>query len=247
MVSTVSIINNHSMNTNLSLHKKHVSANLDTGLADIHFVLPQPVMFVDMASPLDHRLNKFVKRLYDIVISSAGILLLLSWMTPVMAILIILDSKGPVFFLQKRLKKGGKYFNCIKFRTMMINPEADTLAAYENDHRITRVGRFLRRHHLDELPQLWNVLVGDMSIIGPRPYMITDSLKYERAVDKYKLRYKVKPGITGLAQSFGHFGSVAGEEKMNERVNYDLNYIMNWSLKMDLHIICRTLWMIVKR
>jgi putative colanic acid biosysnthesis UDP-glucose lipid carrier transferase len=237
------------MNTNLSIPEKLVLestvSNLEaTAIREIR--VPAPVMFVDTDSPLDHTLNIIVKRLFDLVVSGVLIAALIPFL-PLLAILIVGDSKGPVFFRQKRMKKGGRYFHCLKFRTMISNVEADIVAAYENDHRITRVGNFLRRHHLDELPQLWNVLKGDMSLIGPRPYMISDSIRYEQAVDRYKMRYKVKPGITGLAQSFGHYGSVSGVVKMNERVNYDLIYIMDWSFGMDLRIICRTLWMIVKK
>jgi putative colanic acid biosynthesis UDP-glucose lipid carrier transferase len=237
------------MNTNLSIPENMV---LETNVSNLEATLAReirlspPVMFVEIDSPLDHAHNTIAKRVIDIIVSAFLILALVVFL-PLVALLILADSNGPVFFRQKRMKKGGKYFHCLKFRTMISNDEADILAAYENDHRITKVGRFLRRHHLDELPQLWNVLKGDMSLIGPRPYMISDSIRYEQVADRYRLRYKVKPGITGLAQSYGHYGSVSGAYKMNERVNYDLVYITNWSLMMDLKIICRTLWMMVKR
>jgi putative colanic acid biosysnthesis UDP-glucose lipid carrier transferase len=236
------------MNTNLSIPEHRVFesnvSNLETQLVR-EIRLSPSVMFVEIDSPLDHPFYLATKRLFDILFSAFFILCLLAFL-PLVALMIVTDSKGRVFFRQKRMKKGGRYFHCLKFRTMINNAEADILAAYENDHRITRVGNFLRRHHLDELPQLWNVLKGDMSLIGPRPYMISDSIRYEQVADKYRLRYKVKPGITGLAQSFGHYGSVSGTLKMNERVNYDLVYITDWSFMMDLKIICRTLWMIVK-
>jgi putative colanic acid biosynthesis UDP-glucose lipid carrier transferase len=237
------------MNTNLSIPEQLVlESNVNNREASPvrEIRLPAPVMFVEIDSPLDHTINIAVKRVFDIAVSAFLITLLIGFL-PLIALLIVADSKGPVFFRQKRMKKGGKFFQCLKFRTMISNEEADTLAACENDHRITSVGKFLRRHHLDELPQLWNVLKGDMSLIGPRPYMVSDSIRYEQVADRYKLRYKVKPGITGLAQSFGHYGSVAGAYKMNERVNYDLIYITDWSFIMDLKIIYRTLWMIVKR
>jgi putative colanic acid biosynthesis UDP-glucose lipid carrier transferase len=237
------------MNQNLSVQNNSVLDNSITVTKDllVEIRVPAPVMYVDMESPLDHAVNYSLKRMTDILLSAFLLVFLLSWLLPFIALLIKLDSKGPVFFTQKRMKKGGRYFNCLKFRTMVTNAEADIMAAYENDHRITRTGNFLRKHHLDELPQLWNVLIGDMSLIGPRPYMISDSMRYESVADSYKLRYKVKPGITGLAQSYGHFGSVGGAEDMKERVNFDLSYITNWSVKMDVKIICRTLWMIVKR
>jgi putative colanic acid biosysnthesis UDP-glucose lipid carrier transferase len=237
------------MNTNLSIPEDLVLespvGNRETSLVR-EIRLPAPVMFIEIDSPLDHTYNIVAKRLFDIMISAVFITALIAFL-PLISLLIVADSKGPVFFRQKRMKKGGRYFQCLKFRTMISNAEADILAACENDHRITRVGKFLRRHHLDELPQLWNVLKGDMSLIGPRPYMISDSIRYEQVVDRYKLRYKVKPGITGLAQSYGHFGSVAGEMKMNERVNFDLQYITGWSLKMDMQILFRTILMMLKR
>jgi putative colanic acid biosysnthesis UDP-glucose lipid carrier transferase len=237
------------MNTNLSIPEELVlESNVNNRDAAIlrEIRVPAPVMFVEIDSPLDRTFNIVMKRLFDMIISAFLIAILLTFL-PLIALLIVVDSKGPVFFRQKRMKKGGKYFHCLKFRTMISNAEADTLAACENDHRITRVGKFLRRHHLDELPQLWNVLKGDMSLIGPRPYMLSDSIRYEQVVERYKLRYKVKPGITGLAQSYGHFGSVAGEMKMTERVNFDLQYITGWSMKMDMEIIFRTMLMIFKR
>jgi putative colanic acid biosysnthesis UDP-glucose lipid carrier transferase len=245
---TVSYNKNNGMNQNASLNNEIInSAEITGAITNFQRGIAKPLLFVEIASPLDRSLNVSIKRLCDVVISTILVAGVLSWMIPLMALLIKTTSKGPIFFIQKRLKKGGRYFNCIKFRTMMINPEADLLAAYDNDRRITRPGAFLRKHHIDELPQLLNVLRGDMSLIGPRPYMISDSMKYERAADQYKLRYKVKPGITGLAQSYGHFGSVSGEHNMKERVNFDVNYITNWSLKMDLQIIWRTLWMTIKR
>jgi putative colanic acid biosysnthesis UDP-glucose lipid carrier transferase len=241
------------MDTKLSLQNNHPATGLEAPWVFPDFphhvrkLQVNPLLFVDMESPLDHSINIVLKRLCDIVISCFLVVVLLSWMIPLMALILLIDSRGPVFFVQKRLKKGGRHFNCIKFRTMVPNPEADFLAAYEHDHRITRAGRFLRKHHLDELPQLLNVLMGDMSLIGPRPYMISDCLKYESAVDHYKMRYKVRPGITGLAQSLGHFGSVSGIYNMHERVSFDLMYITKWSVKMDFQIICRTIWMIIKR
>jgi putative colanic acid biosynthesis UDP-glucose lipid carrier transferase len=237
------------MNTNLSIPENLVlESNVNSLEATLvrEIRVPAPVMFVEIESPLDHTLNIIVKRLFDVVVSGLLLTALIAFL-PLISLLIVTDSKGPVFFRQKRMKKGGRYFNCLKFRTMISNAEADVLAACENDRRITRVGNFLRRHHLDELPQLWNVLKGDMSLIGPRPYMISDSIRYEKAVDKYKMRYKVKPGITGLAQSFGHYGSVSGSIKMKERINYDLIYITDWTFSMDVKIICRTLWMIVNK
>lgn len=123
---------------------------------------------------------------------------------------------------------------------MFVNPDADSLCASENDSRITRLGFFLRRHHLDELPQLLNVLAGDMSLIGPRPHMISENSRFENLIDDYESRHLILPGITGLAQSYGNFGSTHDLQKVRERVQLDLYYIRKWSLLMDLKIVMRT-------
>jgi putative colanic acid biosynthesis UDP-glucose lipid carrier transferase len=140
------------------------------------------------------------KRIFDLAFSSLFVVAILSWVLPVIALLIKLDSRGPVFFLQKRTGKGGKSFVCYKFRTMVVNSEADRWPALKNDKRITRVGKFLRDYNLDEFPQFFNVLLGSMSIVGPRPHMIVDCNKFSSVVPRYKLRNFVKPGITGLAR-----------------------------------------------
>ena len=197
-------------------------------------------IYGNLRSPLEARLNMLYKRCFDIILSSFLLLGLLSWLVPLFIILIKLDSKGPAFFLQKRKKKNGKLFTCIKLRTMVVNEEADRIAALENDSRITRIGKILRQYHVDELPQLWNVLIGDMSIIGPRPYMLIENLNYEKQIKEYSDRYKVKPGITGLAQSLGYFGFTDDLQKIDERVMLDLIYIKRWSFKMDIQILART-------
>jgi len=192
-------------------------------------------------TPLSRNVNLIIKRAIDLVTSSLLILFVFSWLFPIVAIVIWFDSKGPVFFFQKRNKKNGKVFTCIKFRTMVVNDEADVLPAYENDHRITSVGKFLRNYHLDELPQLFNVLWGDMSLIGPRPHMFTDNLKYGELFDFYEVRHQVKPGITGLAQVRGFVGATQDDERMKNRVKLDLFYIRHWSPVLDLKIIFLTL------
>jgi putative colanic acid biosynthesis UDP-glucose lipid carrier transferase len=195
-------------------------------------------------SPLEWQFNAILKRTFDILLSSLLIILLLSWLIPILAILIKVDSSGPVFFLQRRNKRNGGIFTCMTFRSMVVNPEADTQGAYKNDRRITRLGKFLRVHHLDELPQLFNVLYGDMSIVGPRPHMIVENLQYEKLVTEYSCRHQVKPGITGLAQSLGYSGYTTDVQKLKERADLDLNYIKHWSMKMDMQIIFRTFRMI---
>jgi len=194
--------------------------------------------------PLKKRYNRFIKRSFDILLSIIIIITTLSWLIPLFAIIIRLDSRGPVFFRQKRNRNNGKLFSCIKFRTMIVNDEADRQVARINDERVTRFGKFLRHYHFDELPQAFNVLMGDMSVIGPRPYMVNENRYYENLLEMYAHRHTIKPGITGLAQSFGYFGSLHDLEKVKERVDLDIHYIYEWSLGMDIRILCRTFLMI---
>jgi putative colanic acid biosynthesis UDP-glucose lipid carrier transferase len=191
--------------------------------------------------PLDNSLGRMGKRTFDIVVSLLAVVLIFSWLLPIIALLIKLDSKGPVFFKQKRTGLNGKLFTCIKFRTMIVNAEADLLPATENDRRITRFGKFLRNRYLDELPQLLNVLMGDMSLIGPRPHMLSDDLRYRDDIEFYHMRYKVKPGITGLAQVFNLTGPLNELSQMKERVQLDIFYVRHWSLLLDVKILLRTL------
>lgn len=190
--------------------------------------------------PLEIKWNCIIKRSIDILISMLLIVSILSWLIPMLAIIIKMDSRGPVFFLQKRNKSGGRIFTCIKFRSMLVNKDADILVARENDSRITRVGKILRKYHIDELSQLLNVLIGDMSLIGPRPHMIVENKMYESLLQNYKMRHTVKPGITGLAQSMGNFGSTNDLERVKQRTHLDILYINKWSLGMDLKILMRT-------
>lgn len=191
--------------------------------------------------PLDHFNNRLLKRIGDIIFSLLMITCVLSWLTPIIALLVKMDSRGPVFFLQKRNKRNGELFTCIKFRSMIVNPEADILPAGKNDKRITRIGRFLREYYLDELPQFFNVFWGDMSVIGPRPHMISDNLQYDQMTRNYSYRHKVKPGITGLAQVLGYVGLVDEPQKLEARVNIDIFYVRHWSFKLDGVILSRTL------
>jgi putative colanic acid biosynthesis UDP-glucose lipid carrier transferase len=161
--------------------------------------------------------------------------------------MIKIDSSGPIFFIQKRNKKDGRLFHCIKLRTMRINADADMLTSILNDSRITGLGKFLRLSHLDELPQFINVLIGDMSVIGPRPHMVTENVKYKSILNYYNHRHFVKPGITGLAQSFGYHGPVNDLSHLNKKIMYDIFYIKNWSVMMDVKILIRTIRMISKK
>jgi putative colanic acid biosynthesis UDP-glucose lipid carrier transferase len=191
--------------------------------------------------PLDNKFNRVLKRGMDITISLLFIIFIFSWLCPLIAVLIKINSRGPVFFLQKRNKRNGELFTCIKFRSMYTNADADIVPARENDARITRVGWFLRNHYLDELPQFLNVLWGDMSVIGPRPHMVSDNIKFDELIKNYNYRHKVKPGITGLAQILGYVGTAEDVQKMKARVNMDIFYARHWSVKMDIAILLRTL------
>lgn len=197
--------------------------------------------------PLESLWKRTIKRAGDIFLSTIVILGLLSWLIPVMSILIKLDSKGPVFFLQKRNKRDGKTFTCIKFRSMIENDDADVLQAAPDDERITKLGRFLRNHFIDELPQFFNVWIGDMSFIGPRPHMINDNNKYEGIIEFYNYRHKVKPGITGLSQAMGYVGETRNIQAMKDRVRLDVFYVRHWSLRLDIKILWHTLRRIAGR
>jgi len=155
-------------------------------------------------------------------------------------VLIKLDSKGPVFFLQKRIGKGGRVFTCYKLRTMVVNGHADERPASEDDMRITGIGRFLRTTHLDELPQFLNVLLGSMSLVGPRPYMITDDHRFSRMVPGHNFRNFVKPGITGLSQVKGFHGAGLDFQTIFSRYQWDTFYVRNASTFLDFRILHST-------
>jgi putative colanic acid biosysnthesis UDP-glucose lipid carrier transferase len=190
---------------------------------------------------IDGKKNYFIqKRIFDILISGLCVVFILSWLLPVLALLIKLDSRGPVFFSQKRTGKGGKGFTCYKLRSMIPNSDADCLPAIENDVRITRVGIWLRKYNLDELPQFFNTLTGSMSIVGPRPHMIADCNRFSAMLPRYKMRNFVKPGITGLAQVNGYHGPAIEERTISLRYGWDAFYVRNAGILMDIRIIGRT-------
>jgi exopolysaccharide biosynthesis polyprenyl glycosylphosphotransferase len=186
------------------------------------------------------------KRTFDILFALMVIVTLLSWLIPLIAILIKLDSKGPVFFKQLRTGKNGKPFYCLKFRSMKLSADADSKQASKNDSRITPLGAFLRKTSLDELPQFFNVLVGDMSIVGPRPHMLKHTEDYCQIIHNYMVRHTVTPGITGLAQVKGYRGETKETTAMINRVNADIWYIKNWSFYLDIKIIVLTFMQVFK-
>jgi len=181
-----------------------------------------------------------LKRVFDIIFSSSVIIFILSWLTPLVAILIKLESKGPVFFKQARNGFNYKEFYCYKFRSMTPNSEANFYQATRGDQRITNIGKFIRKTSIDELPQFFNVLFGDMSVVGPRPHMVSHTDMYAKRIDKFMVRHFVKPGITGLAQISGYRGEVETDKDIIGRVKFDIFYIENWSLLLDLKIIFKT-------
>jgi len=156
---------------------------------------------------------------------------------PVVALLIKTDSKGPVFFRQKRIGQGGKSFMCIKFRTMILNTEADEMQVEKNDPRITGIGKFLRKINIDELPQFFNVLAGHMSVVGPRPHMIADCIRFSFVISSYSFRSLVRPGITGWAQINGYHGPTSNYESVIVRYYWDARYVRKAGLWLDIKII----------
>ncbi|GLU51255.1 sugar transferase [Dyadobacter frigoris] len=185
--------------------------------------------------------EKRIKRIFDFIFSLVLVVLIFPWLFPLVALLIVLNSKGGVLFIQKRTGLRNKAFNCIKFRTMYINDQSDTVAARENDSRITSIGKWLRIYGIDELPQLFNVLLGDMSIVGPRPHMHSDNVKFEQIVKNYQRRNQIRPGITGLAQVKGYKGDFTDSQEIEMRVALDLIYTDTYSFILDLKIIIRTI------
>ena len=196
--------------------------------------------------PLRDFVNRFVKRIFDLLFSFFIILLVLSWLYPLIAILIKLSSKGPVLFKQLRSGVNNEEFLCFKFRSMAISGDSDSKQATEGDARITKFGAWLRKSSLDELPQFFNVFMGDMSIVGPRPHMLLHTEEYSELINKYMVRQLVKPGITGVAQVRGYRGETKELQDMEGRVRFDVWYIENWSLSLDINIILQTIWNVFK-
>lgn len=189
-------------------------------------------------------MQKAFKRIFDVVFASLTLVALAPvWV--VVAIWVAVTSPGGVFFRQKRTGYKGREFDLLKFRSMYVNNEADTRQADENDNRITPVGKFLRKSSIDELPQLWNVVKGDMSLIGPRPHMISETDYYSPKIKDYNRRHEMRPGLTGNAQVKGYRGATPTVEDMANRVNADLDYVDHFSLWFDLKILTLTVWKIL--
>jgi putative colanic acid biosysnthesis UDP-glucose lipid carrier transferase len=211
----------------------------------IDFIEDIPILSL-RSEPLEDIAARIQKRFFDITFSFLVITFVLSWLVPVIAILIKFNSKGPVFFVQMRSGKNNKPFKCFKFRTLRVNKEADIKQVTLNDTRMTKVGSFLRKTNLDELPQFFNVLMGTMSVVGPRPHMLRHTEDYSRILNEYMIRHFVKPGVTGWAQVNGFRGEIKKEEQLRKRIEYDIFYMENWSLWLDLRIVFLTIYVTAK-
>lgn len=196
--------------------------------------------------PFEFYENRIIKRIFDISFSFFTILFLMSWLTPILWVLIKLESKGHLFFKQEREGLNGNRFVCYKFRSMKKNKEADEKHATKNDSRVTKIGAFIRKTSIDELPQFFNVFLGDMSVVGPRPHMDLHSIKFEQEINNYIKRHAVKPGITGLAQIRGYRGEIKKRSDIENRVRLDIFYIENWSFLFDLKIVFNTVFNVFK-
>ena len=223
-------------NSNDLYSKKQKTEYYDDGLL---------VLNVDKL-PFEFAENFYIKRIFDIAFSLSICVFLLSWLAPILWILVKLESKGPLLFKQKREGINGKEFVCYKFRSMRINMLADKVHATKNDFRVTKIGAFLRKTSMDELPQFVNVLLGDMSVVGPRPHLESLSLEYQKEVDDYLKRHIVKPGITGLAQVSGYRGEIKNQSDIKNRIRFDIFYIENWSFYLDIKIIIKTIFNVFK-
>ena len=229
-----------------------IRVNVIPDVAHATFGINQTASLVDGMSviemhqvPLDQSHNYFLKRIFDIVFAGT-VLLLLSPVLLTIAALIKLNSKGPIFYKPVRKGLGGKEFTCFKFRTMYTDmcedPKNGSKSTTKDDPRVTAIGKILRKKDLDELPQFINVLLGDMSVVGPRPHRVNLNSELQHDVDHYMFRHYVKPGITGWAQVNGWRGPTVTEEQKTERVRHDLWYVENWNFIFDLRIIFMTVF-----
>lgn len=222
-------------------HVKLIPDNKEIFTRAMNVELFGPVPVLNLRnSPLEINYAKYGKRAFDIVFSLLVILFILSWLIPVVFLVTRLESRGSLFFRQLRHGHNQKAFYCYKFRSMTVNLEADLKMCSRNDSRVTRFGRILRKTSIDELPQFFNVLLGDMSVVGPRPHMEAHTLEFSRSVDKYLVRHYAKPGITGLAQIKGYRGEIEKPSDIINRTRYDIFYLEKWSPLLDLKIIYYT-------
>jgi putative colanic acid biosynthesis UDP-glucose lipid carrier transferase len=196
--------------------------------------------------PLESVSNRFKKRAFDIIFSLGVIIFLMSWLYPLIAILIKLQSKGPVLFKQQRSGRNDEPFWCYKFRSMKVNNDSDKKQATKDDNRITPIGKFLRKSSLDELPQFFNVLLGNMSVVGPRPHMLSHTEEYRAIINQFMVRHFLKPGITGWAQVNGFRGETKEDGAMQKRVQHDIWYLENWTAMLEVKIVFMTVINMIK-
>lgn len=198
------------------------------------------------SEPLDELTNRIIKRVFDFTVSLLILVFVLFWLIPLLALLIKIESKGPIFFIQERSGRDNKTFRCIKFRSMRVTDEANLKQATRNDIRLTKVGRILRKTNLDEFPQFINVLMGNMSLVGPRPHMLKHTSDYSQMIGRYMIRQFLKPGITGWAQVNGLRGETKSLFQMEQRVEHDIWYMENWSFWLDVRIMFLTFYSTIK-
>ncbi|SFN37815.1 putative colanic acid biosysnthesis UDP-glucose lipid carrier transferase [Algoriella xinjiangensis] len=232
--------------------KKHIEFFLipnskygDVTKLEIQYLDTFPILKIRMF-PLDLSNSQFMKNILDKIFSFLFCLFFLSWLFPIISFLILIDSRGSVIFKQKRNGLNGKEFDCYKFRTMNTSSTNSIIETKRNDSRVTKIGKFLRKTSLDEIPQFINVLKGEMSVVGPRPHMIVQDIYYKEVIEKYYLRHYVKPGITGLAQVRGYRGAIDSNEDMEKRISADVFYVRNWSIALDIKIILQTFLLMIK-
>ncbi len=204
-----------------------------------------PVMQIQQG-PLSFWYNLAFKRLFDFIFSSLIIILILSWLIPLVYIINLINGEKKLFFVQKRSGLNDRTFRCLKFKTMRDNSQSDEIQAHEHDDRVTAFGKFLRRNSIDEMPQFFNVFVGQMSVVGPRPHMLKHTDQYRKMVAKFMIRHSIKPGITGHAQVRGFRGEIKEIIDMEDRVKFDVTYIEKWTLWLDIKIIFLTIINIIK-
>lgn len=219
--------------------------HFDNGAYHVNHIGGMPVL-EQYKEPLKSFSKQLLKRAFDLVISSIIIVFVLSWLIPLVSLLIKLDSKGPIFFAQIRSGRDNKPFTCLKFRSMHVNEVSHTCQATKEDNRVTRIGKFLRKTSLDEFPQFLNVFMCDMSIAGPRPHMLYHTEQYSNAVNHYMVRLYLKPGLTGWAQVNGFRGEIKNIQYMEQRVAHDIWYMENWSLLLDIKIMILTFIAVIK-
>jgi len=207
----------------------------------IDYLKDMPVLSI-RTEPLNDVSNRIKKRLFDIAVSLLVIIFILSWLIPLMALLILIESRGPIFFVQERSGRDNLPFYCIKFRSMRVNSDSHSKQATKNDSRLTKLGKFMRRTNIDEFPQFINVLKGEMSIVGPRPHMLKHTEDYSKVIGQYMIRQFLTPGITGWAQVNGFRGETKTILQMQQRVEHDIWYMENWSIWLDVRVMFLTVY-----